>query len=199
VHPAYAQHQYVVCYLMTEPIDDVWREFVDLGDRMYGVGRIFNARVPRYGGHHRLLKGFVAPRIEISPEALPFRPHDGVYLVMADAASPDDLAALRWVDEVHLPAMLEIPGVTGACWFRSRGPEVQPPQGDRTIGDQDNRHVLVYYLDADPLEVVAHVAALGPDHPAAPGSLEREARMSPVLAAPYATIDDPRRYDWTTR
>jgi hypothetical protein len=199
VHPAYAATQYLVCYLMTEPVGEVWREFVDLGDRMYGIGRIFNARLARYGGHHRLLKGFVAPRIEISPEALPFRPHKGVYIVMADAASPDDLAALRWVDDVHVPAMLGIPGVTGACWFRSRGPDVQPPQGDRTIGDQDNRHVLAYYLDEDPLEVVERLSALDPEHPAAPRALEQAARMTVVLAGPYTTIDDPRNYDLNLR
>ncbi len=193
VHPAFAAHQYLVHYLMTEPLEETWREFIDLGARARALGRSFERRKVLYAGHFRFIKGYVSPRIEVSPEALPFRPSRGVLVVMADATDAEREPELaKWYDQVQIPDMLTVKGVMGAYWFRSRG---TPHAGDGTVGDPVNRHVFLYYLDEDPLSVMAELKSQTAEWRRTGRMLDTTRSMRTILAGPYMNIDNPRRFD----
>ena len=72
--PMFAEHQYLVHYLMVDPLEKSLRDFHDLGSRTRDVGRYFANRTLSYAAHHRLLKSYSSPTVPISPEAVSFRP-----------------------------------------------------------------------------------------------------------------------------
>jgi hypothetical protein len=185
---------------MTDPVDRVIRDFADLGLRTYDIGRSFVDRTILYNGFHRFLKGYVSANTIVSIEALPFRPHRGVFVVIADSPEPTDAKVAQWCNDLHIPAMLRIDGISGAYWYKSvmrlgRGGEAIPAQPTDLA-----RHFFIYFLDRDPLEVTAEIASQIPGWFCGdnlPGL--SSGTMTLALAAPYESIMDPQSYHWAER
>jgi hypothetical protein len=223
VHPGFAAHQYVQHYMMTEPIERVWREFMDLGVWSREADRTFPRRRLLFAGHYRLLGARCSTRIPISPEALPFRPYRGVFIVMADVVEPaTEAEAIRWYEEIRIPDMLSLEGILGVYWFRCREAAFQQNVGmggesaawwradnehvhhvstaqQPVVGDPLHRYVFLYYLDADPLEMAGRIREGEAVWDAAGRSVDESRTLRRVLAAPYEQIEDPRHYDWPNR
>ena len=197
-HPAIAGHQYISHYLMAEPLERTLKEFHDLGARMRAIpGRFFFDRNIWMLGSHRLIKSYVAPRIVVSPEALPFRPNKGLLVVVKHAKKAEKQEEIaRWHDETHIPDVLKVPGVMGCCWFQSEG---EPVVGAPALGTPVNRQVFVYYLDEEPLAVVSDLRLRLEEWKAAGRILATGETMETLLAGPYENILTPEHYDWTKR
>jgi hypothetical protein len=122
---------YLTLYLMTEPVDETLREFRQLGRDLYEAGRFHLHRHAHLSGPFALVDTAVAPRVLISAEAVPYRPHRGVYAVVQDASgiAPD------------LDVMCATAGVAGA-WSFADGAQ----------------HITIAWLDAEPLQVAAALA-----------------------------------------
>ena len=139
--------------------------------------------------HFPFIKAYVSSRIEISPEALPFRPATGMYIAMACIpGTVEHRDVRRWCDEVYVPRMVEVPGVMGAYWFGIGRPHIA------SLPIPDDCYAWIYYLDDDPVRVANAINATAED-------LNRQhrgmsAKISPVLSGPYRTIVDPLNYDW---
>jgi hypothetical protein len=131
---------YMTLYLMTEPVDRTLREFMQLGRDLHAVGRFHLHRKARLSGPFPLLASAVAPRVLISPEAVPYRPNLGVYVEVEELADAvDPIAQL----EAHLAELCAVPGVAGVWSFAD-----------------DERRVTVSWLDAPPLELCEPLGAL---------------------------------------
>ena len=91
----------------------------------------------------------------VSGEALPFRPHRGVLLLVEAIGAGDVAAWARWHHTDHLPELLRAPGVAGAYTFRSSTVlGTGADQGVRfgvPMWNPGQRFVTVVYLDDDVL------------------------------------------------
>ena len=195
---AFATVQYMTMYWLREPVEASRLEWLDLGTTATHLGRrpdLGWSRRPLVGAFVPL-KGYVAPRVLISAEALPFRPGRGV-LVRVSRLDPD-LAAVerlaRFHDRVAIPEMLECPGVTGAWTFVSESayPARRPPLADPGLGDL---RIHVVFVDQDPLAVVGELAERR-DRSVAAGRVPDDAGAeTPLFTAALRTIV-PGEWDW---
>ena len=125
---------YVTLYLMSEPVERTLQEFMALGRALHEKDRFHLHRKARLSGPFPLDAIAVAPRVLISPEAVPYRPNRGVYVVVqpVGAAAPD------------LDALCATAGVAGAWRFA-----------------EAERRITVAWLDDAPLDVRAPAGADG--------------------------------------
>jgi hypothetical protein len=155
------------------PLDDALDDFLALGAELAGLDR-YPARLPSV-----MLANFevesvaAAPRVRVSPEAIPFRPHRGVYLVLEPPA-PRDPPGERAQD---LAGLVAVDGVAGAWRF---APGTRRP--DRF--DAAGLAVTLCYLDGDP-------AAVAPALAQAFEGWWRRSGVEPALAAPFETVSVP--------
>jgi hypothetical protein len=173
--------EHVVCYLMGNPLDETIDEFLRLGRHLAELGRFSQSLPSQYRGALRLLETQAAPRVLISDEVVPYRPHQGVYLIVDEPAEgePQD-AFLRQLHTEVLPALVSVPGVAGA-WTFATTPSIRRPM----FSDGRYRMTLCYLDDDVPTTGgrLAPVVARAWDP--APARL--------VLAAPFESM---MRWEW---
>jgi hypothetical protein len=170
--PDLAPVRHAVAYLMAEPLEDTLREFAQLGRRLAEAGRYPEPATPHLLGAFEVRDVRASPEAIVSADALPFRAHRGVYLIVerpAGAAALDTWWA--WHTEEHVPALLEVEGVAGVTTFVSTarlgdGPDQAARFGTAAPWDPDRGIVTVVYLD----EAVDRAAA----------------RLDPVVRARWA-------------
>jgi hypothetical protein len=125
---------YMTLYLMTEPVDETLRAFRQLGRDLYDAGRFHLHRHAHLSGPFALVDTAVAPRVLISAEAVPYRPHRGVYATVQTASA----AAL------DLDVVCATDGVAGAWVFAD-----------------DAQRITVAWLDGEPVQVARTLAPPG--------------------------------------
>ena len=173
--------EHVVVYLMGNPLDETIDEFLRLGRQLAELGRFSVSLPSQYRGALRLLRTFAAPRVLISSDVVPFRPHRGIELIVEelDDDAPQDAFLHRMHTDV-LPGLVSVDGVSGA-WSYGTTPSIRRPMFS------DGRfRMTVCYLDDDPAVVGER---LGP-------VLEEAWREAPsrlLLAAPYESM---MIWDW---
>jgi hypothetical protein len=186
---------YVTAYLMTEPAEQTLGEFMGLGQRLRSLGRFHRQRRAVLGGPFRLVKCYAAPRALVAPDAVPYRPHRGVLVTVADVVEPgrsDEVG--RWLDDVHLPDLVSVPGVAGAWWFQA-----MPDAASTLPTNPPSRSVQVCWLDGDPAEVAGEVQARLDAWRADGRAPFGPSTWRVLLRRPLATIDPHGPFDWFTR
>ncbi|MGN6475463.1 MAG: hypothetical protein ACTHK4_17705 [Mycobacteriales bacterium] len=144
----------VVTYLMSEPVQQTYDEFMDLGGGLRELGRFPEVRPSLQTRLLAVDTWRAASAAAVSADVVPFRPHRGVLLVVEE---PLDGAAewQDWLTTEHEPDMLEVPGVAGIWSFRSsdtwrlRPTCLGPPQRNTVV-----------FLDADPIETTKLLAPM---------------------------------------
>ena len=140
--------EHVVCYLMGQPVDETIDEFLMLGRHLAELGRFSAALPSQYRGALRLLESRAAPRSLISDEVVPFRPHQGIYLIVEE---PTDQSAqdafLRRLHTELLAELVAIDGVAGALTFATT-PSIRRPSFS-----EGDRRITLCYLDQPPAVV----------------------------------------------
>jgi hypothetical protein len=121
---------YVTLYFMTEPLERTLREFYELGKELHRKGRFHQHRHAHLSGPFRVVATAAAPRVLISAEAVPYRPHRGIYVVVQDAES----------DPFSLDTFVAVPGVAGAWAFAD-----------------EHRRITVLWCDDAALDVAARL------------------------------------------
>ncbi len=169
----WSQVEHVVCYLMGNPVSETIDDFLALGRHLAELGRFPHALPSQYRGGLRLLETIAARRVLVSPEVVPFRPHQGIYLVVEE---PTDVPAQdAHVQRMHvelLPELASVPGVAGA-WIFGTTPSIR-----RSMFTDGDYRMTVCYLDDDPATVGERLAPV----------LDRwwsTAPIRPLLAAPF--------------
>jgi hypothetical protein len=167
-----------VHYLVSDPVEETFDDFVTLGRALRENGRFPITRKSLQVAGLRLLQWRSSPHAQISDEVVPFRPHRGVLLIVEEAtgnARPNDW--LQWLHAEHYPALLATPGTAGAWTFGSTTAWNRTPRGWRT----DPQYITVVYLDDDPLATTNALAPLVEER-------WRSATVRPVFAGPLRTM-----------
>ena len=168
--------EHVVLYLMGNPVDETIDEFLRLGRHLAELGRFSVSLPSHYRGALRLLEAHAAPRTLVSSEVVPFRPHQGVELIIEelDEDAPQDAFLQRMHVDV-LPTLSSVEGVAGA-WSYGTTPSIRRPMFT------DGRYrMTVCYLDDDPAAVGERLAPVVEE-------AFRDAPSRLVLAAPYESM-----------
>ena len=177
----WSQVEHVVCYLMGNPVDETIDEFLTLGRHLAELGRFSHALPSQYRGGLRLLETLAAPRVLISSEVVPFRPHRGIYLIVEEPHDGEDQdAAIQRMHVEVLPDLVSVPGVAGA-WTFGTTPSIR-----RSMFSEGAYRMTVCYLDDDPATVGGRLAPL----------VDRWWATGPsrtLLAAPYESM---MIWDW---
>ncbi|TVT61334.1 hypothetical protein FNH05_03050 [Amycolatopsis rhizosphaerae] len=156
----YSALDFVAMYWFRDPVERSVAEWSELAERSFQWGRrpeLSYVERP-FLGFFTPVKGYVAPRVLVSPEALPFRPNRGIRLSLTRLAAPHSLEAeqaFRHYDTVAMPELLAVPGVAGGWTFsfsytqrhattpRDGGPDFEP----------GSLRLRLLFLDEDPVEV----------------------------------------------
>jgi hypothetical protein len=136
---------YMTLYLMDD--EGVIPEFFALAKRLYAADRFFAARCALLSGPFEIAGRWAAPRVAVSAEAVPFRPSNGVYVVVGPRVDGE--------------AMVEQPGVAGTWQFTDAS---------------SNRHITVAFVDGDlwqAASALGRAGSVGGDPPEWSGPLER--------------------------
>jgi hypothetical protein len=177
----WAKTVHVVCYLMGKPVDETLDDFLTLGRALAEKGRLSRSLPRQFMAGLRLLEAQAAPRTQISDAVVPYRPHQGVYLMVEE---PNDPAAQdAYLQRMHaevLPTLVSVPGVAGALAYTTT-PSVRRP----TFSPGHHR-ITVCYLDDDPATVGDRLAPVLAD-------IWAEAPVRPLLAAPFESM---MIWDW---
>jgi hypothetical protein len=180
---SWSQVEHVVCYLMGEPVDQTIDDFYALGRSLAEAGRFSHSLPSVYRGGLRLVGTCAAPRVLISPEVVPFRPHRGIYLIVD--VYPEGLAedAQVGAQDQGLDELAAVPGVAGAWRYATSATLRRPRFSEGDVA------MTVCYLDDDPATVAKLLAPV-----VVGASAERPARLA--LAGPFESmmtwdLDDP--------
>ena len=177
---------YMTLYLMAEPLDATLEEFRALGEHLRAQGRFHRHRRSHLSGPFALAAMRAVPRVLVSPEAVPYRPNLGVYVIVREQAGAVSGAVhgegATDEDSRLADALLAADGVAGVWTFATQA------RFDRHGWKPGHRSVTVCYLDAEPLSVAA---ALAPTV----RTVFHDQDRSVVLAGPFDTIT-PWRWDW---
>jgi hypothetical protein len=166
-----------VHYLVGDPVEETFDEFVALGRALRENGRFPVVRPSLQVAGLRLLQWQSSPAAQISAEVVPFRPHRGVLLIVEEApdARPNDW--LQWLHAKHYPELLAAPGTAGAWTFGTSTGWSHLPQGWRT----DPLYITVVYLDDDPLATTDALAPVIEER-------WRSGAVRPVFAGPLRSM-----------
>ncbi|OBF21425.1 hypothetical protein A5725_01465 [Mycobacterium kubicae] len=145
-----------VHYLVRNPVQQTFDDFVTLGRELWENGRFPITRPLLQVCGLRLLQWHAAPRALISAEVVPFRPHRGVLLIVEEPSDGRPDQWLEWLRAEHYPALLATSGTAGAWMFGTSTAWQPAPRGWRT----DLHYITVVYLDDDPLGTTKALAPL---------------------------------------
>lgn len=172
---------YVTLYLMSGTLLETLDAFAALAEQLRHAGRYFEHRRAHLSGPFVPTGAEVAPRVLVSPAAVPFRPGRGIYVVVEQPEHDADDAAVHQVRDPGVALAVE--QVAGVWSFASS------PGLARGRWRPGAHRVTVCFLDGDPLSAAG---ALGPL--LASGAAGDEG-LVPVFAGPFETIA-PWRWDW---
>jgi hypothetical protein len=140
----------VVNYLVGDPVQETHDDFMALGRRLSDMGRFPVRRPSIQVRMPALLRWYASPRVQVSPEVVPYRPHRGIVLVVEEPTGEQPWEWLQWLHAEHHRALLDVSGVAGvwmygetASWKLHRNCQGDP------------QYTTVVYCDEDPLAVAA--------------------------------------------
>ncbi|BBZ43448.1 hypothetical protein [Mycobacterium parmense] len=167
----------VVQYLVGDPVEQTFDDFVALGRELRDNGRFPVMRPLLQICGLRLLQWHSSPQALVAAEVVPFRPHRGVLLIVEEPADGRPDGWLQWLHAEHAPALLATAGTAGAWTFGSSGGWNRPPRGWQTAP----QYVTVVYLDDDPLRVTDALAPLVEER-------WRSSAVRPLFAGPLRSM-----------
>nr|WP_231614271.1 hypothetical protein [Mycobacterium nebraskense] len=168
----------VVHYLVSDPVEETFDDFVALGRALRENGRFPVVRPSLQVSGLRLLQWESSPHALVSAEVVPFRPNRGIVLIVEepiDGRRPDEW--LQWLHAEHHPALLAVPGTAGAWTFGSSAGWSHLPRGWQT----DRQYITVIYLDDDPLTTTDALAPVIEER-------WRSAAVRPLFAGPLRSM-----------
>ncbi len=133
---------YMTLYLLRD--ERVVPEFFALAERLHELDRFFRARRALLSGPFPIVGRWAAPRVAVSPGAIPFRPAHGVHVVVGPALDGE--------------ALVDRPGVAGAWQFADA---------------ENHRTITVAFIDGDLWHASASIGTGGGETPEWAGPLER--------------------------
>lgn len=207
--PELAGTHYINMYWFASPAGDSIAAWQRLAERSFQWGRRPEGAYATRPlmGFFLAVKGYVAPRVRVSADALPFRPNRGVHVIVYRLHEPHSTEAhdvLAWYDQVHMPDVVDCPGVAGAWTFSSVSTTLDAGWAARSTAsttfaaeasDPGRYRVAVIYADDDPLVVADRLVARRATWAEAGRTRDTSAVEDKVFAGPLRTIV-PWKWDW---
>jgi hypothetical protein len=156
--------RHVMSYLLVEPVEATLAAFVELGGRLREEGRYPHAATPHLLGAYERTGAWSAPGAVVTADALPFRAHRGVFLVVERPPLDPGIGEhwRAWHDAEHVPALLDLAGVAGVCTFSATARLGQGPEQGARFGlpawDPRGLDVTVIYLDGGVVDTASRLA-----------------------------------------
>jgi hypothetical protein len=177
---------YVTLYLMQEPLDQTLHEFLELGKELGRRGRFHHQRHSHLSGPFTVAGARASARVLVSDEAVPYRPHRGVHVIVESALGSDDAVARydAWWRDTHASELCALDGVAGVWRF------VTSTRFDAHVWRPGPRRVSVVWIDGDLDSTTARLAGAGDARNATAGDA-----VVCEMAATLETIT-PWRWDW---
>jgi hypothetical protein len=166
-----------VHYLVSDPVEQTFDDFVTLGRALRDNGRFPVVRPSLQVAGLRLLQWTASPRALVSAAVVPFRPHRGILLIVEEPTAGRSDEWLQWLHAEHYPALLASPGTAGAWTFGSSAGWSHLPDGWRS----DHQYITVVYLDEDPPAIVGALAPIIEER-------WRSKEVRPVFAGPLRSM-----------
>ncbi len=179
---------YVTLYLMTDPVDRTLRDFYTLGGDLRALGRFHAFRRSHLSGPLRFLESTVAQRVLVSADAVPYRPHRGVHVIV-ERVEQHDADYLQWCHTHHATALCALEGVAGVWQFAT-----SPAYKDH-VWEPGNRRVTVCWLDGDVNETSATAHRLDRvrrERAAGLTTTELSSGFETITPWQWSWFDDPR-------
>ena len=166
-----------VHYLVRDPVEETFDDFIALGRALRENGRFPVSRPSLQVAGLRLLQWHSSPHALISAEVVPFRPHRGILLIVEEPTDgrPNRMAAMA--------ARRTLSGAARHTRHRRR----LDVRFDRRMESRhrgwrtDPQYITVVYLDDDPLATTAALAPLVEER-------WRSGAVRPVFAGPMRTM-----------
>jgi hypothetical protein len=200
---------YGIMYWFREPLRETFDDWFHLTYRSFQWGRS-----PQVGWTRRPMrglfapvKGYVAPRVRVSVEALPYRPVKAVHITLSrfDHDHPDAAKILRWHDEVRLPDLLQCRGVAGGWTFATEGsfrppwaeggPEWSFPDGSTRAGEPTANRMQILYLDDEPEAFLADLSDRDKTYRQNGRVIDSSAAEDILFASPFRAVI-PWEWNW---
>lgn len=150
-----ADAQYLVMYQFRPPLGAAIEDWTELNQRAQWWGRRpelpWTTRMPL--GFFAPVQAYAAPRVLVSPEAVPHRPHLGVHLTVTSyegGLSSAAMSCLGDYDRRVIPAALELPGIAGVLTYRMARPASGFGSADAL---PETSFVRLVFTDGDPISV----------------------------------------------
>ncbi len=193
-----ATSQYAVMYAFRSPANRSVQEWTDLNQRAIWWGRRpeleWTLRNPL--GFFETVKAYAAPRVLVSADAIPHRPHRGIHLTVSRIAEPESPASvqlMRDYDREFIPYLLEVDGVAGVQTYRFGGGAAAFGGASAEAAEASGLLVRLAFLDGDP---IATTEAIYEQQPLwIRGNESADAAEQVLLSAPFESIS-PWQWDW---
>ncbi len=193
---------YVTMYWFRDPAEESFQQWRRLGEQSFQWGRrqeIPFTRRPLMGTFTPV-KGYVNPRVRVSPDALPFRPNLGMDINVTWLAKPrgqDTHDLFGWYDREYIPELLSCTGAAGAWTFSSQGASFgQGASFDEPADAEPGQlRILLVFLDQDPLRYLTDRNARAQQWRESGRFPDTSAVETPLLSSVLRTIT-PWQWDW---
>lgn len=185
---------YVNMYWFRNPVQESFAAWQELAERTFQLGRrpdvSLSTRLAM--GTFLPVKGYVHPRVQVSPDALALRPNRGVEITVTRVRDPQSPVAeryFRWQDRIGIPAVLECEGVAGVWTFSSDSTTLDAGRSttDGVTFTEDGQsasgqiRIVVAFLDQDPIRCLADTRRLANSVPAVPSTDVEDVLFTGIL------------------
>lgn len=189
--PSMAAAQYFIGYYHAGPADATLKERATQNQWLIENAPIFEGRRDlQFVGAFDFKNSHAAHRSPISAEALPYRPHTGIFVTVSDVYDPRHTQTVtEWYDRVHIPRMLTVKGFLGTWCFTSRQhPDFPVPEG---------RILNIYFLDEEPVLALSELKNMMASWPEMESPVDKQRSSLRFESAFRTIIDTPSaKYDW---
>ncbi len=162
--PRFDAVDHVVQYLFADPVDVGLDGFFSLGKALHDVGRMPIRLPPVEVGGYRFAARASSADALVGAAVLPWRPAEGIELLIEAGTSDEDVDALVDVD-----------GVAG-CWAFDGSDSLHP-----RLTPTDGLSMILLYLDDDPVAVTERLRGVLAERWRSPA-------VTPLLAAPLVSV-----------
>jgi hypothetical protein len=171
-------------------------EWQELGERAFQWGRKPDTDYSRRKvGFYIPLQGYVAPRVRVSADVLPFRPVRGMHVTVSRAHEPHASATEKmwsWYDRVRIPDLVSCDGVAGAWTFYNEWSTLAPKEEQREAG---RIRITLLYLDEAPAVFLADRARLDARSQETGRHMDTSGIETVLFESPLEPIE-PWKWDW---
>ena len=179
---------YMAMYWFRSPVEEAVAAWDRLGEQSFqwGRGPLMPGVERAMLAFFRPVKGYAAPRAQVEPKILPFRPNRGLHVRVTEFDEPhssDTHREFMLEDTEIIPALLDVDGVAGAWTFSFSHPQRHSSLPFDGSGGQapGSLRIRLLYLEDDPVMLGSAIDEIQ-------AGCDSESAGREILSSPVRTI-----------